>query len=103
MVVAPERIADMCLIYGCLPARQSAEEQFRTMLAEEYPGTDIDVIYEATDYLDKPHHQEWVPEYARVNEILGNAVDLIFMGDETDPQAVLDAANDEIQQILDEY
>lgn len=102
-LVAPERIADMCLIYGCLPARQSAEEQFRTMLAEEYPGTDIDVIYEAIDYLDKPHHEEWVPEYARVNEILGDAMDLIFMGDETDPQAVLDAANDEIQQILDEY
>lgn len=102
-LVAPERIADMCLIYGCLPARQSAEEQFRTMLAEEYPGTHIDVIYEAIDYLDKPHHEVWVPEYARVNEILGDATDLIFMGDETDPQAVLDAANDEIQQILDEY
>ena len=102
-LVAPERIGDLCMIYGCLPARQSAEEGFRTMLAEEHPGADIDAIYEAIDYLDKPHHEEWVPEYGRVDEILANAIDLIYTGENTDAQAVLDQANAEIQQILDEY
>jgi len=102
-LVAPEHIGDLCMIYGCLPARRSAEKEVRTMMAEEHPGTDIDVIYEAIDYLDTPQHEVWVPEYGRVNEILANAIDLIYTGENTDAQAILDEANTEIQQILDEY
>jgi multiple sugar transport system substrate-binding protein len=102
-LAAPERISDVCLIYGCIPARESVAEEYAALLAESQPGTDLDVIFEAIDYLDKPHHEEWVPQFARVNEELGVVIDLIFTGENTDAQSVLDEANANIQKLLDEY
>jgi multiple sugar transport system substrate-binding protein len=94
---------DVCLIYGCLPARKSVEEEFQTVLAERWPGLDYDVIYESIEYLDDPNHESWVPEWGRVADAMNNALDLVYSGENTDAQAVLDEANDTIQAILDEY
>ena len=102
-LVAPEQIVDVCLIYGCLPARKSVEGQFRAALAERFPGLDYDVIFESIDYLDNPNHESWVPEWGKVNEALENALSLIYSGENQDAQAVLEAANAEVQKILDEY
>ena len=78
-------------------------EEYAALLAESQPGTDLDVIFEAINYLDKPHHEEWVPQFARINEELGVVIDLIFTGENTDAQSVLDEANANIQKLLDEY
>ncbi len=102
-LASPEQINDVCLIYGCLPARKSVEDEFRVVLAERWPGLDYDVIYESIDYLDDPNHESWVPEWGRVGDAMNYALDLVYSGENTDGQAVLDEANDTIQGILDEY
>ncbi len=99
----PEQIIDVCMIYGCLPARKSVEDQFKSTLAERYPGLDYDIIFESIDYLDNPNHESWVPEWGRVADTLNNSLSLIYSGENTDAQAVLDQANTDIQAILDEY
>ena len=102
-LASPEHIVDVCLIYGCLPARASVESQFREVLAERWPGLDYDVIFEAIEYLDDPHHESWVPEWGQIEDTVNYAMELIYSGENTDAQAVLDEANTTIQQILDEY
>jgi maltose-binding protein MalE len=44
-----------------------------------------------------------VPEWGRVGDAMNYALDLVYSGENTDAQAVLDEANDTIQGILDEY
>jgi multiple sugar transport system substrate-binding protein len=62
------------------------------------------VIFNAATYLDIPNHESWVPEYGKVAEALGNAQSLILTADQDhDAASVLDAANVEIQKILDDY
>lgn len=102
-LASPEHVVDVCLIYGCLPARRSVEDEFRAVLAERWPGLDYDVIYEAIEYLDDPNHESWVPEWGRVNDAMNYALDLIYSGENKDAQANLDEANATIQDILDEY
>jgi len=102
-LASPEHIVDVCLIYGCLPARRSVEDEFRAVLAERWPGLDYDVIYEAINYLDDPSHESWVPEWGRVGDTMNYALELLYTGQEKDAQVLLDQANAEIQKILDEY
>jgi multiple sugar transport system substrate-binding protein len=96
-------IVDVCLIYGCIPARQSVADEFEAVLGDRFPGLDYSIIFEAINYLDDPNHESWVPEWGRVNDVMNFAYDQVFTGQETDAQTVLDAANEEIQGLLDEY
>lgn len=102
-LTAPEQIVDVCLIYGCIPARISVADAFATAFTEKFPTLDLNVIYESINYLDAPNHESWVPEWGRVNDALNNAGSLVTSGTNTDAKAVLDAANAELQAILDEY
>jgi multiple sugar transport system substrate-binding protein len=99
----PENIVEVCLVYGCLPARESVEQDFKNILAERYPLVDLDVVYTAIDYLDNPHHESWVPEWARIEDVINNAMSNIYSGVNKDGKAVMDEANAEIQTILDGY
>jgi multiple sugar transport system substrate-binding protein len=99
----PENIVEVCLVYGCLPARESAEQDFKNILSERYPLVDLDVVYTAIDYLDNPHHESWVPEWARIEDVINNAMSNIYSGVNKDGKAVMDEANAEIQTILDSY
>ena len=98
----PEQIVDVCVIYGCIPARQSVAAEHRAILAERFPELNLDVVYESIDYLDNPHHESWVPEWARVDDIMNFAYEQAI-SEPIDAQAVLDDANAQIQAILDEY
>ena len=103
-LLQPENNIELCKIYVCMPARQSTKDEFKTYLAEKYPGIDLDVIFNAADYLDVPNHESWVPDFGKVNEVLGNVQSQIFTFEEDhDAKSVLDKANTEIQKILDEY
>jgi multiple sugar transport system substrate-binding protein len=102
-LTSPEHIVDVCLIYGCLPARQSVQDEFGAALAERFPGLDYDVIFTAIDYLDNPNHESWVPEWGRVADVLNNNLGAVYVAPIEDPQALLDQTNTEIQAILDEY
>jgi len=102
-LVSPENIIEVCQIYGCLPPRKSVETQFRSLLKETYPQLDLDVIYNAITYLDAPNHEGYVPDIAKVEEALTNALSRINTGEEKDAKKVLDDVNAEVQKILDEY
>jgi multiple sugar transport system substrate-binding protein len=99
----PEQIIDVCLIYGCIPARKSVAEEFRTVLEERWPGLDYDVVFNSIDYLDNPNHESYLPEWGRVEEALNNSLGMVYSGENTNAQEVLDQVNTEIQAILDEY
>jgi len=102
-LTAPEQIVDVCLIYGCIPSRQSVSDEFRAALEENFPGLDYDVIFESINYLDAPNHESWVPQWGRAEDTINFAGNLIVTGENTDAQAVLDEANETIQGLLDEY
>jgi multiple sugar transport system substrate-binding protein len=102
-LVDDNQIMEVCLIYGCLPANQNVADDFLGVLQERYPGIDYDVIFTAIDYLDNPNHESWVPEWTKVADATNNQMGRITSGEETDAQAALDLANDEVQAILDEY
>jgi multiple sugar transport system substrate-binding protein len=102
-LTAPEQIIDVCLIYGCLPARISVEDDFRAALAERYPGMDYDVVYKSIEYLDDPNHESWIPEWGRIADALNNSLSIIYSGEQTDAKAVLDQVNADVQAILDDY
>ena len=102
-LVDEEQIMDVCLIYGCLPANQNVADEFLGLLQERFPGVDYDVIFNAIDHLDDPNHESWVPEWTRVGDAINNQVNLILVGEETDAEAVLNIADEEVQAILDEY
>ncbi|MBL8116219.1 MAG: extracellular solute-binding protein [Anaerolineae bacterium] len=102
-LTSPEQIVDVCLIYGCVPARASVADDFRAALQERFPDLDLNVAFEAINYLDAPNHESWVPEWGRVNDTLNYAYGLIASGENTDAKAVLDETNASLQQILDEY
>lgn len=100
-LTSPDQAVEVALIYGCIPARISLDDEYQKVLEEVYPGLDYSVMYEAVQYLDDPHHESWVPEWSRVEEIMGNSTSLVYSGEEKDAQVILDQANDEIQSILD--
>jgi multiple sugar transport system substrate-binding protein len=102
-LTAPERIVDVCLIYACVPARKSVADEYQAVLEENYPGLDYNVVFESIEYLDTPNHEGWVPEWAKVNDVMNNVPGQIYSGEETDAQTLLDEANTQIQEILDEY
>jgi multiple sugar transport system substrate-binding protein len=102
-LVAPEQIVDVCKIYGCLPARQSAQEAYLNYMKERYPGIDYDVIFTAIDYLDDPNHESWVPEWGKVNDTLNNALTTLYGEPELDVQELMNTTNEDMQKILDEY
>jgi multiple sugar transport system substrate-binding protein len=102
-LVQPEQIIDVCLVYGCLPPVVSVEDDFRSIMNEKWPGLDYDVIYNGFEYLDDPHSDAYVIEAMRINEVLDNTLSLVYSGEETDAQTLLDKANEDIQAILDEH
>lgn len=103
-LTAPEQIVDVCLVYGCLPARQSVADEYTTQMAARYGDHNYDVIYSAIDYLDNPHHESWMPDVERANDILASEVyDLVFTEQVDDTAALLEETNVKIQDIFDSY
>jgi multiple sugar transport system substrate-binding protein len=99
-----ENIVETCLIYGCLPARQSVEEDYTARMVERYGDHDYSVIYGSIEYLDNPHHESWMPNVERANDILQAEVyDLVFTEPVDDTDALLEQANEDIQALFDEY
>jgi multiple sugar transport system substrate-binding protein len=97
-----ENIEEVCLIYGCVPARASVEASFRAKLQEAFPTIDFTPIFEAINYLDVPHHESWLPGGTRAEDVMEFASSRVQQGD-TDVQKIMDEANAELQKILDEY
>lgn len=102
-LVAPEQIVEVCKVYGCLPARKSAEAAMLASLQERFPGLEYDVIFTAIDYLDDPNHESWVPDWGKVGDALNNAQTVIYTEPELDVTELMNITNEDVQKILDEY
>lgn len=103
-LTSEEHITDVCLIYGCIPARRSVQEEYTGALEERFPGLDYDVIFESIDYLDDPNHESWVPEWGRISEELySNLFERVYTEPIEDVPAYMGEINQNVQGILDEY
>lgn len=102
-LTSEDQIVEVCLIYGCIPARKSVQPEFEQALAERFPGLDYDVIFTAIDYLDNPNHEGWMPEWGRMQDVIENAFGAVYVEKIEDVPAFMDATNAELQAILDEY
>ncbi len=103
-LTSEENIVEVCLVYGCLPSRQSVSDVYTVEMENRYGDHDYDVIYTAIDYLDDPHHESWMPNVERANEVLGSEIyDRVFAEQLEDTDAVLEQANETIQGLFDEY
>jgi multiple sugar transport system substrate-binding protein len=100
-LTSAEHIVDVCVIYGCIPARESVRAQHRAVLEEIFPTLDLEVLYEAINYIDSPNHEDYVPNYGRIEDEMNAAFELLVTGENTNAQAVLDETNAKIQAILD--
>lgn len=103
-LTSAENIVDVCLVYGCLPARLSVADAYTQQMMDRYGDHNYDVIFEAIAYLDNPHHESWMPNVDRANDILGSDIyDLVYTAQIPDTDGVLESANVQIQAIFDEY
>lgn len=103
-LTSEENIVEVCLIYGCLPARKSVEDEYTAQMQARYGDHNYDVIFEAIDYLDDPHHESWMPNVDRANDLLGSEIyDLVFTSQIPDTDALLESVNSQLQAIFDEY
>ncbi len=99
----PEQYDRLIANYNCLPADKDSMARWMDVQTAKYPGVDFDVFLDAMDYIEAVNHEAWKPNYGRVNDVLNRARDEILNGTNLDVEAVLQAANDEVQQLLDEY
>ena len=103
-LTSEENIVEVCLVYGCLPSRQSVTDAYTQEMANRYGDHNYDVIFNSIDYLDTPHHESWMPDVERANDVLqADIYDLVFTEQVADTDALLDEANTQIQGIFDEY
>lgn len=101
-LTSAEHIVEVCVIYGCIPARESARDTHQLILAETFPTLNLNVVYEALNYIDFPNHESYVPAYGRINDAIENAMSLMAQGVNTDANAVMNELNTTIQNILNE-
>ncbi len=99
----PEQYDRLIANYGCLPADSVSMARWADEQKAKWPGVDFEVFLDALDYVETVNHEAWKPNYARVNDVLDRAKGELLNGTNLDVEAVLQAANDEIQQLLDEY
>jgi ABC-type glycerol-3-phosphate transport system substrate-binding protein len=99
----PEIYDRLIANYGCLPADTTSITVWQDNMSAKYPGVDFDVLLDAMDYVEDVNHESWKPNYGRVNAVLDRVRDEIRAGTTLDVEAALQAADGEVQQILDEY
>ena len=99
----PDILVRLTQNWGGLPARRSIASSWKSEMETQYPHQDFQVFFDAIEYLDAPNHEAWVPEYNKMNDAIGVAIDLITTGENSNVQEVMDNLNDELQGYLDEY
>lgn len=102
-LTSEDHIVEVCLIYGCVPARRSVQDEFRAQLEARYPGLDYEVIFKSIDYLDAPNHEAWMPEWGRMQDEIENAFGAVYVEPIEDVPAFMENVNNNLQAILDEY
>lgn len=89
--------------YGCMPAQEELAASWVDELTAQYPNVNHQVFVDSLDYVEEKNHEGWRPQYAKINDVVGAAMQKITSGETLDVDAVLDTAHAEVQALLDEY
>ncbi|NDJ75201.1 MAG: extracellular solute-binding protein [Chloroflexi bacterium] len=93
---------ELCQVYGCLPARLSARADWEAFWLEAFPQLDLNVVYEALEYLDAPNHEGYMPNFAQAWDALELYWGSLRSDPDFDVEGELDAVNAEVQALFDE-
>jgi len=99
----PEQYDVLIANYTCLPADTNSLAKWTGDMEAKYPGVNFGLFLDALDYIETYNHESWKPNYAKVNDVLDRAKGELISGTNLDVQAVLKAAHEEIQVLLDDY
>jgi multiple sugar transport system substrate-binding protein len=89
--------------YGCMPADKDLAATWVDGMKAKYPEVDVQVFVDALDYTEEVNHESWRPEYTKSHEVGAKARDAILTGTNLDVDAVMQAAAEEYQALLDQY
>ena len=89
--------------YSCIPARKTLAATWVSGQQAQFPDVDFQVYLDSLDYIERPNHESWLPEYKRVSDARVKAWDLIRTGENLNVEEVLASLNAEAQGYIDEY
>lgn len=89
--------------YGCLPADNELAAGWVEEMSAQFPDVDHQVVIDALDYVESKNHEGWRPQYTKINDAVAKATGLLNSGENLDVEAVMNAAHQEVQALLDEY
>ena len=81
--------AQICAIYGCLPARKSAQPKWEEGIKKAVPQYDLSIIYGAIPYLDAPNYEGYLPNYSKSWDAMQTVYTSIYSAGVDDPEAAL--------------
>lgn len=87
-----EKSADVCAIYGCMPARASAQKTWMDTISKTIPQFAADnfgVITGAIPYLDAPNFEGFLPNYNQCYDIMQQAFNDVGQKKLDDPAKTL--------------
>ena len=99
----PDILMRLCNNWGGIPADAELAATWVDVQKETYPDVDFGVFLDTADYPDVPNHESWKPRYDEVNTAIASQLDLMAAGENLNVQELLDAANVEVQTLLDAY
>ena len=99
----PDPLKRLAKNYGSIPAHVDLAATWVDDMKVDFPDVDFAVFTESANYLDKPNHESWTPDWNRVFDAVQTAYDKIASGETLNVQEVLDALNTECQGYIDEW
>jgi len=99
----PAQFDRLCKNYSCIPARKTLAATWVSGQQAQFPDVDFQVFLDSLDYIDRPNHEAWLPEYKRVGDACTKAWDLLRTGENLNVEEVLASLSAEAQGYIDEY
>ena len=102
-LLEPEILARLAQNYGCIPARASLANEWISGAQEDFPDVDFQVFIDSIEYADYPQHEQWIPNFAKIDDAQERTLETMVTGENTNVQELMDNLNAEVQGYLDEY
>lgn len=93
---------DAATNYMTVPAVKSAEDDVKDILAERFPGVDMNVLFDAANHPDAtPVYFRYHENYNEINDILSQEVEGPIVSGEKTPEEALTAVRDKITDLIE--
>jgi multiple sugar transport system substrate-binding protein len=98
-----ETSAKLCLIYGCIPARKPARDEWEKSIKAKFPDLSTDVIIEGPKYQEGAgaNNESAMPNYAQAADTLQAFYNSIQADADVDVKSELASVNKQIQDIFE--